>query len=48
MVSFTINLEVMSRVGAQQNGTFRWWHEMQWRDTTPVKQLMALKRLAVW
>ena len=27
----------MSRVGAQRNDTFRGWHEMQRRDTAPVK-----------
>ena len=36
MISFTINLEVMSRVGVRGNGNFR-WHEMQRRDTIPVK-----------
>ena len=37
MVSFTINLEVMSRVGVQQNKTGRGWYKMQGRDSTPVK-----------
>ena len=37
MVSLTINLDVMSRVGTQQNETFRGWYEMQRR---------ALKRIA--
>ena len=37
MVSFTINLEVMSGVEAQQNKAFRGWYEMQREDTTPVK-----------
>ena len=37
MVSFKINIEVMSRVRAQCNESFRGWHEMQRRDTTPVK-----------
>ena len=40
MVRFTINLEVMSKVGAQSNETFRGakkFHEMQKRDKDPVK-----------
>ena len=37
MVSFTINLEVMSSVGPQQNKPFRGWCEMQRRDAAPVK-----------
>ena len=37
MVSFTTNFDVKSRVGAQHNGTFRGWHEMQRRDTAPAK-----------
>ena len=37
MVSFSINHEVMSRVGAQYNETFWGWHKIQRRDTTPVK-----------
>ena len=37
MISFTINLEVTCRVGAQLNKTFRGWHDMQRRDTTPAK-----------
>ena len=37
MVSITISLEVMSSVRAQQNETFRGRHEIQGRDTTPVK-----------
>ena len=35
----------MSRVGAQRHKTFKRWHEMQERVTTPVK-LGALKREA--
>ena len=35
-VSFTINLEVMSCVGAQHNETFRGWYEMQ-RDMNLVE-----------
>ena len=34
MVSFTINLEVMSKVGAQRNETFGRWHGIQKRDAT--------------
>ena len=37
MVDFTINLEVMTTVGAQRNETFRGWHEMQRRDASSVK-----------
>ena len=37
MISFRINLEVMIRVEAQRNETFRGWHEMQIRDTTLIK-----------
>ena len=37
MVSFTISLEVMSRVGAQQNESFRGWYAMQRRHTIIVK-----------
>ena len=37
MVSFTVNLEVMSRVGAQRNRTLRWWHEMRRKHKAPVK-----------
>ena len=37
MISFTINLEVMSRVGARRNGNFRGWHEMQRKAVTIVK-----------
>ena len=37
MVSFTVNLEVMSRVETQRNETFSWWNEMRRRDATPVK-----------
>ena len=37
MISYPIILEVMSRVKAQHNETFREWHEIQRRDTTPVK-----------
>ena len=37
MISFKINLEVMCRLGAQRTETFRWWHEMQRRYTTPLK-----------
>ena len=32
MVSFTINLEVISWVGAQCKGNFSWWHEVQRRN----------------
>ena len=34
MVSFTINLEVMSKVGTQCNETFGRWHGMQRKDAT--------------
>ena len=34
---FTIDLEVMSRVGAQQNKTFRGRYEIHRRDAVPVK-----------
>ena len=37
MFSFTINLEVSSRVGVQQKETLRGWHEMHRRDATSVK-----------
>ena len=37
MVSFTINLEVLSEMRAQKNKTFRGWYEMQRKYTTPVK-----------
>ena len=37
MVSFAINLKVMSRVGAQHNKTLRGWHEIQRRDITLMK-----------
>ena len=37
MVSFTVNLEVMSRVGAQHNEIFRRWHETPRSNTNPVK-----------
>ena len=37
MVDFTINLEIMTRVRAQRNETFRRRYEMQKRDATPVK-----------
>ena len=37
MVSFTVTLEVMSRLGAQHNETFKRWHEIQRNDTSPVK-----------
>ena len=37
MVTFTINLEVMSRVGTPQNETFRGWLETQRRDKALVK-----------
>ena len=36
MVSFTSNLEVMTRVGEQQHKTFREWYEIQKRDVTPT------------
>ena len=36
MVSFKINLEVMSSVGTQKNETFRGSYEMQRRATTLV------------
>ena len=37
MGSCTINLEVFSWAGAQQNETFKGWYEMKRRDTTPLK-----------
>ena len=37
MISFTINLEVVSRVGPQCNDALTEKHEMQWRDPTIVK-----------
>ena len=37
MVSFTVNLEVMCRVGAQHNETFRRCHEIPRSNTIPVK-----------
>ena len=37
MINFTINRDLMSRVGAPDNETFREWHEIQRRDKTPVK-----------
>ena len=37
MASFTRNPEVINRVGAQQNVTFRGRYEMQRRNTTLVK-----------
>ena len=37
MVSFTINLEIMSGVVAKFNETFREWYGMQRWDLTPVK-----------
>ena len=37
MLRITINLEVMSRIEAQQNETFRGWYEMQRWHTTHVK-----------
>ena len=37
MVDFTINLEIMTRVRAQGNETFRGRYEMQKRDAIPVK-----------
>lgn len=36
MVNFDVNLEVICRVGAQQNETLRGC-EMQGKDTTPAK-----------
>ena len=36
MVSFTINLEVMSSVGPQHNKPIRRWYEMQRSDANPV------------
>lgn len=37
MVSFTVTLEVMSKLGAQHNETFNKWHEMPRDDISPVK-----------
>ena len=37
MVSFTIYLEVMGRLEAERNGSFRAWYEMPRRDTIPLK-----------
>ena len=37
MLSFTVNLEAMSRVETQHNETFRGSYEIRRRDTTPVK-----------
>ena len=37
MNSCTINLEVISWAGAQQNETFKGWYEMQRKDTTPLE-----------
>ena len=37
MVSFTINLGVMNRVGAQPNKTCTRRHEKKIKDTTPLK-----------
>ena len=37
MFGFIIKLEVMRRVAAQNNQTFREWQEMHGRDTTPMK-----------
>ena len=37
MIRFKISLEVMSRVRAERNETFRGWNEIRKRDTTPVK-----------
>ena len=36
MVSITINVEVLGRVGAQQNETFRGWNEIERKGTTLV------------
>ena len=53
MVSFTINIEVMSRVGGQRNGTFRGTGikckegiQPQWKQMI-VKRAALLKKLVV-
>ena len=47
MASFTINLEIRSRVGGQHNETFRARQERQRRDTTPVKT-KGFKRISLF
>ena len=37
MVSFTVKLEVMNRMGAQRNENFREWYKIKKRNTNPVK-----------
>ena len=37
MISFTINLELISKLRAQRNETSRGWYGMQIRDATLVK-----------
>ena len=37
MVSFTINLELMSWVRTKQNEVFRGWYEFQRSDATEIK-----------
>ena len=37
MVSFTINLELMSWVRTKQNEVFRGWYELQRSDATEIK-----------
>ena len=37
MIRFKISLEVMSRVRAERNETFRGWNKIRKRDTNPVK-----------
>ena len=37
MVSFAVNPDVLSRVGAQINKIFRGWHETHRRNTISVK-----------
>ena len=37
IVSFTINLEIMSKVGVQRSEILIEWHGIQRSDTTPVK-----------
>lgn len=37
MISFTTNLEIMNKVGAQRNETFRGGNKIHGKDTTPDK-----------
>ena len=36
MVGFTVNLEVISRVGEQQNKAFSRWHEIQKKSSKTI------------